>query len=51
MPTYTGIKCEAFRHPLDLEAEQALRNLPGFDVVARKFVEFVYEKPQFALDE
>ncbi|HEY9692703.1 MAG TPA: M48 family metallopeptidase [Oculatellaceae cyanobacterium] len=47
MPTYTGIKSEAFRHPLDKEAEKALRNLPGFDVVARKFVEFVYEKPQF----
>lgn len=47
MPTYTGISSEAFRHPLDREAEEALRNLPGFDMVARKFVEFVYERPQF----
>lgn len=46
MPTYTGISSEAFRHPLDHQAEQALRNLPGFDLIARKFVEFVYERPQ-----
>jgi Zn-dependent protease with chaperone function len=46
MPTYTGISSEAFRHPLDRQAEQALRNLPGFDLTARKFVEFVYERPQ-----
>ncbi|AFY50082.1 Zn-dependent protease with chaperone function [Nostoc sp. PCC 7524] len=46
MPTYTGISSEAFRHPLDRQAEQALRSLPGFDVIARKFVEFVYERPQ-----
>ncbi|MBW4645067.1 MAG: M48 family metallopeptidase [Goleter apudmare HA4340-LM2] len=46
MPIYTGISSEAFRHPLDRQAEQALRNLPGFDLVARKFVEFIYERPQ-----
>jgi Zn-dependent protease with chaperone function len=46
MPTYKGIKCEAFRHPLDRQAEQALRSLPGFDLVARKFVEFFAERPQ-----
>jgi Zn-dependent protease with chaperone function len=46
MPTYTRISSEAFRHPLDSQAEQALRNLPGFDLIARKFVEFVYERPQ-----
>ncbi len=46
MPTYTGISSAAFRHPLDSQAEQALRNLPGFDLIARKFVEFVYERPQ-----
>lgn len=47
MPTYKGISCEAFRHPLDRQAEQALRSLPGFDLVARKFVEFFAERPQF----
>ncbi|MDZ7960470.1 MAG: M48 family metallopeptidase [Aulosira sp. DedQUE10] len=46
MPIYTGISSEAFRHPLDRQAEQALRNLPGFDLIARKFVEFIYERPQ-----
>jgi len=47
MPTYTGISSEAFRHPLDRQAEQALRSVPGFDLVARKFVEFTYERPQY----
>jgi Zn-dependent protease with chaperone function len=46
MPTYTGISSEAFRHPLDYQAELALRSVPGFDLVARKFVEFVYERPR-----
>ncbi|OAB56289.1 peptidase M48 [Leptolyngbya valderiana BDU 20041] len=46
MPQYPGISSEAFRHPLDREAEETLRNLPGFDMVAKTFVEFVYERPQ-----
>jgi Zn-dependent protease with chaperone function len=46
MPTYTGISSEAFRHPLDRQAEQTLRSVPGFDLVARKFVEFLSERPQ-----
>ncbi|MBD1215894.1 MAG: M48 family metallopeptidase [Aphanizomenon flos-aquae Clear-A1] len=46
MPSYPGISSAAFRHPLDIQAEQALRSLPGFDLIARKFVEFVYERPQ-----
>jgi Zn-dependent protease with chaperone function len=46
MPTYQGISSEAFRHPLDRQAEQALRSLPGFDFTARKFVEFFAERPQ-----
>ncbi len=47
MPTYPGISSEAFRHPLDQQAEQALRSVPGFDLIAGKFVEFLYERPQF----
>lgn len=46
MATYTGISSEAFRHPLDRQAEQALRSLPGFDLVARKLMELIYERPQ-----
>ncbi len=46
MPTYTGISSEAFKHPLDQQAEQALRSVPGFDLLASKFVEFLYERPQ-----
>lgn len=47
MPDYPGISRDAFRHPLDQQAEAALRAVPGFDLVARKFVEFMYERPQF----
>lgn len=47
MPTYTGISSEAFQHPLDRQAETALRSVPGFDLIASKFVEFIYERPQF----
>lgn len=47
MPDYPGISRDAFRHPLDKQAEAALRGVPGFDLVARKFVEFIYERPQF----
>lgn len=47
MPTYTGISSEAFRHPLDRQAEETLRSVPGFDLVARRFVEFLSERPQF----
>ena len=46
MPTYTGISSEAFRHPLDRQAEQALRSVPGFDILARSFVEYLHERPQ-----
>jgi Zn-dependent protease with chaperone function len=46
MATYPGISSEAFKHPLDLQAEQALRSVPGFNLVATKFVEFIYERPQ-----
>jgi Zn-dependent protease with chaperone function len=46
MATYPGISSEAFKHPLDRQAEQALRSVPGFNLVASKFVEFVYERPQ-----
>lgn len=46
MPTYPGISSDAFRHPLDQQAEQALRSVPGFDLIASKFVEFLSERPQ-----
>ena len=46
MPTYPGISSEAFRHPLDQQAEQTLRSVPGFDILAKSFVEYFYERPQ-----
>ena len=46
MPSYPGISSEAFRHPLDRQAEQSLRSVPGFDLLASKFIEFFYERPQ-----
>lgn len=47
MPEYPGITRDAFRHPLDKQAEATLRSLPNFDLAARKFVEFLYERPQY----
>ncbi|MFP4006924.1 MAG: M48 family metallopeptidase [Spirulinaceae cyanobacterium] len=46
MPRYPGISSEAFRHPMDAQAEQALRSFPGFALVARSFVEYLSERPQ-----
>ncbi|MFW6295839.1 MAG: M48 family metallopeptidase [Halothece sp.] len=46
MPRYSGISSQAFRHPLDQQAEMALRSFPGFDLLAHQFMEFVYERPQ-----
>ncbi|MGB3694112.1 MAG: M48 family metallopeptidase [Spirulinaceae cyanobacterium] len=46
MPSYPGISSEAFIHPLDREAEQTLRRVPGFEILSRSFVEFLYERPQ-----
>ncbi len=46
MPTYSGISSDAFRHPADRQAEQTLRSLPGFELLANRFVEYFYERPQ-----
>jgi Zn-dependent protease with chaperone function len=46
MPTYPGISAHAFRHPLDQQAEIALRSVPGFDLLAKSFLEYLYERPQ-----
>ncbi len=46
MPTYIGLSKDAFRHPLDQQAEQALRSVPGFDLLAKSFSEYFYERPQ-----
>ncbi|MGK7928894.1 MAG: M48 family metallopeptidase, partial [Spirulina sp.] len=45
MPTYPGISSEAFKHPLDSQAETTLRSLPGFDLLAKNFVEYFHERP------
>ncbi|MEL4895246.1 M48 family metallopeptidase [Crocosphaera sp. Alani8] len=46
MPSYPGLSSEAFRHPLDTQAEQTLRSVPGFDLLATNFMEYLYERPQ-----
>ena len=46
MPSYPGLSSEAFRHPLDKQAEETLRSVPGFDLVATSFMEYLYERPQ-----
>jgi len=47
MPSYPGISASAFRHPLDAQAEDALRSVPGFDLVARRFLEFTLDRPRY----
>ncbi len=34
----SGLKADQFRHPLDLEATRALKQLPGFDLLIRTLV-------------
>ena len=46
MPSYAGLSSEAFRHPQDKQAEETLRSVPGFDLVATSFMEYLYERPQ-----
>ena len=46
MPRYSEISSEAFRHPADRQAEATLSSLPGFELLANRFVEYVYERPQ-----
>lgn len=46
MPTYPGLSSEAFRHPLDRQAEQALHTIPGFALVTRAFIQYFAERPQ-----
>lgn len=33
-----GLKADQFRHPLDLEATQSLKQLPGLDLLVRQFL-------------
>ena len=39
-----GLKADGFRHPLDLEATNTLKQLPGFDVVIRSLIGSVGEQ-------
>ena len=39
-----GLKADGFRHPLDLEATNALKQLPGLDVVIRSVIGSVGEQ-------
>lgn len=34
----TGLKADSFRHPLDLEATKALKQIPGIDVMVRNLL-------------
>ena len=39
-----GIRSDQFRHPFDLEATQALRQVPGFDLIIRNLLGSVAER-------
>ncbi|MDB9315482.1 M48 family metalloprotease [Spirulina sp. CS-785/01] len=47
MATYPGLSSKAFRHPLDSQAEQTLRSVPGFELLAKNFVEYFHERPRY----
>ncbi|MBF2068904.1 MAG: peptidase M48, partial [Fischerella thermalis M48_A2018_028] len=39
-----GLKADSFRHPLDLEATKALKQIPGIDMMVRNFLGPVAEQ-------
>lgn len=39
-----GLKADGFRHPLDLEATNTLKQLPGFDIIIRNVIGSVGEQ-------
>ncbi|MGB7274290.1 MAG: peptidase M48, partial [Geitlerinemataceae cyanobacterium] len=39
-----GLKSDFFRHPLDLQATQALKQLPGLDLMVRNLLGALGEK-------
>ena len=39
-----GLKADGFRHPLDLEATNTLKQLPGFDIIIRNIIGSVGEQ-------
>ncbi len=40
----TGLKADGFRHPLDLEATNALKQIPGFDLLIRNAIGSIGEQ-------
>ncbi|MBF2034046.1 MAG: M48 family metallopeptidase [Leptolyngbyaceae cyanobacterium T60_A2020_046] len=42
--TLTGLKADQFRHPLDLQATSALRQIPGLDLLIRAAVGLIAEQ-------
>lgn len=40
----SGIAPEAYRHPLDQQASDALRRVPGFEIAVTKFSRFSFER-------
>jgi Zn-dependent protease with chaperone function len=42
--TLIGLKADGFRHPLDLEATNTLKQLPGFDIIIRNVIGSVGEQ-------
>lgn len=42
--TYPGLQASAFQHPLDVEATDSLRSVPGLDKVVSKIMEYGFER-------
>ncbi len=49
MRRYPGLQASAYRHPLDAQAEAALRSLPGFDLLADQGLALLRQDPAEAL--
>lgn len=42
--TYPGIEASAFQHPLDVDATESLKAVPGLDTVVSKIMEYGFER-------
>ncbi|WP_250280939.1 MULTISPECIES: M48 family metallopeptidase [unclassified Frankia] len=43
----TGLDADVFRHPLDRQAAQSLKRVPGFDKAVAKFIEWGWERKEY----
>lgn len=47
LKTFPGLKASDFQHPWDLKATEALKAIPGFDLLCRKIMEHGFERAYY----